>query len=192
MSAGVIIGVDPGKATAWTALHVEDGRPAVVSAFGVLDFDDDETPEEWAMGPAREWLSDRCWVTEQILARDTLVAVETPSRVHLRAASGGITPSMASGLLFVKGIAVALASAVASLDGVSFAYCDAATWRKRVVGRPNASDAQVKAALERAVRAKQLAELPRTNCHVRDAIGVALWAADMRRRLCRADRSPYP
>lgn len=181
MSAGVIIGVDPGKATAWTALHVEEGRPAVVHAFGVLDFDDDETPEEWAGGSAREWLSDRCWVTDQMLARDTIVAVETPSRVHLRAASGGITPSLATGLLFAKGIAVALASAAAPL-GVSFACCDAATWRKRVVGRPNASDAQVKAALERAVRAKRLAELPRTNCHVRDAIGVALWAKDTERR----------
>lgn len=57
-----------------------------------------------------------------------------------------------------------------------FRHCEAAAWRKRLAGKANASDTEVKAALLRLVRGGQLASLPKTNEHVRDAIGVALWA----------------
>ncbi len=178
------LGVDPGKATAWALLRCQPQQPAVLERYGVMDFAADETPEAWAAnGEASEWLADR--------TRDfggVTVAVESPSRVHVRAASGGVSPSMASGLLFAKGIAVALAAAAGS-QGHGLALCDASMWRKRIVGRPNASDAQVKAALEFAVKAKRLADLPRTNCHVRDAIGVALWAAADWERVLRSSAS---
>lgn len=46
---------------------------------------------------------------------------------------------------------------------------------KRIIGlKPNANDAEVKAALPRLVSG-----IPKTNCHVRDAIGVAVAAAKL-------------
>lgn len=138
---------------------------------GLLEFDEDETPEAWAYsGGAVHWVSALFGSPVPMT-----LAVESPAVVRPRAASGGVTPSMASGLLFTKGVAVALAGASHVSRWCDFRHCEAAAWRKRLAGKANASDTEVKAALLRIVRVGQLASLPKTNAHVRDAIGVALW-----------------
>lgn len=165
----IVIGVDPGRSTGWAMLDCSKSKATVIR-HGVLEFGEDETPEAWASdGSADQWVGGFFGVCDAFT-----LAVESPAVVRPRAASGGVTPSMTTGLLFTKGVAVALAAS--SARWCAFRHCEAAAWRKRVAGKPNASDTEVKAALLRLVRVGQLAELPRTNCHVRDAIGVALWA----------------
>lgn len=173
----IVLGVDPGRATGWALLDCSKSKATVIR-HGVLEFDEDETPEAWAAsGVAAFWLSafDGRTIDGDV---PLTLAVESPAVVRPRAASGGVTPTMASGLLFAKGVAVALASASESNRcwPCKFRHCEAAVWRKRVAGKANASDAAVKTALLRLVRVGQLASLPKTNAHVRDAIGVALWA----------------
>jgi Holliday junction resolvasome RuvABC endonuclease subunit len=168
----LILGVDPGRTTGWALLEV--GRAidgARVVRAGLFRFDEDEQPEAWV--PSRD--APELWAAA---VESDVLAVESPDRCHVRAASGGVTPSMVAGLLLAKGLACVL-SAVYPARAM---HCPAETWRKVIVGRANASDAQIAAALARLCRAGLLAMPSRTNAHVRDAIGVALWAAKGGRR----------
>ena len=97
--------------------------------------------------------------------------------------AAGVSPTTARAALtegacpFARVLAVAATCPhfARSLAERDFRHCEAAAWRKRLAGKANASDTEVKAALLRIVRVGQLASLPKTNAHVRDAIGVALW-----------------
>lgn len=104
---------------------------ATVIRHGLLEFDEDETPEAWAYsGGAVHWVSALFGSPVPMT-----LAVESPAVVRPRAASGGVTPSMASGLLFTKGVAVALAGASHVSRWCDFRHCEAAAWRKRLAGK---------------------------------------------------------
>ena len=108
------------------------------------------------------------------LEKDTfdLVAIECPEEVHqgfvrmygaagLRRASQGIgdckrVAGRIEGLLMARKAA--------------YETTTARVWRKALCGTPTATDAQVKAAMT------LRCEMGRTNNHVRDAVGVAIWA----------------
>ena len=56
--------------------------------------------------------------------------------------------------------------------GMSVVEASAREWRRAIVGKANASDVLIKAVVHKRVRG-----VPRTNEHVRDAIGMGLYAA---------------
>jgi len=94
-----------------------------------------------------------------------VVAVEKLEGIAFPTKGGGVVAS----LIASSNVAGGIAWSAATL-GIRVVEMSAREWRRLVCRNPSASDAQVKEAVERLVHG-----LPkRTNCHVRDAVGLAL------------------
>ena len=145
----VVFGADPGAVTGWCALAI-DGRRAV--------FLDGGTDRD-------------VWVIAGILdaCRPDLFALETVLSVYPRARFG---PAMATAIKDT-GTREGILLATANRLRVPTVSCTAAEWRKATVDSATADDARIKARL-----VPQIENFPgRSSNHLRDAAGVALFAA---------------
>lgn len=110
-----------------------------------------------------------------IVMAPALVALEVPEDVYqaVYRRDPGAARSMARAIGAAKGEAGKIEGAL--LGRVLTVSTSARVWRKALCGSATASDAQVARSL--AMRA----DFGRTNSHVRDALGVAVWAAAKQR-----------
>ena len=97
------------------------------------------------------------------------VCLECPGDVHqgVYVRSPGAARSVARAIANSKRVAGQIEGAL--LGRVAIVTTDARTWRKALCGSAVASDDRVKRSLE------MRCEMGRTNNHVRDAVGAALW-----------------
>lgn len=143
-----VIGYDPGATIGMAVLDVDGHRARLVDARVSRD-------TSCVEGDLTLWAPD-------------LVAVETVSHVYPRARFSARMASAISNASLVAGRILGAAEGL----GIPTVEVTAATWRKAIVGSGTASDARVKAAI-----LGRIAGVPRCSAHVRDAAGVALFAA---------------
>lgn len=111
----------------------------------------------------------------------TLVAIECPEEVHqglVRLRGAGAMRSAGQHIGDCKRV-TGRAEGLLMAHKVAYETTTARVWRAALCGRANATDAQVKAALT--VRC----EMGKTNNHVRDAAGVAIWAGMRAQRMAK-------
>jgi Holliday junction resolvasome RuvABC endonuclease subunit len=99
--------------------------------------------------------------------RPDLLAIESVTQVYSRQRFGS---SMATALLASSKLVGHLLQMAKGMD-IATAEATAHEWRSKVIGKRNASDAEIKAALM-----QRVALMPkRSSSHMRDAIGVAVF-----------------
>lgn len=155
----IVLGADTGATTAFALVEWQDGRPTWLDSMSTRAFFVDghrliATPRD-------------CFADARNL---DAVCVEVSSGVQSQGKSVGAGFGIARGLIAASEQAGMLLGWAQAL-GVPVLRVSAHDWRKAIIGKRNASDAEIKAALPRVV-----IDVPeRSNSHVRDAIGVATW-----------------
>lgn len=152
-----VTGLDPGStATAFARISVMlvDGGPAI--AFGECGDIPNEELAKW-------------------VARDTsdIIAVERPEGRVYSSKGAGIVPHLLQAANAAGIVRGAVEVANESRPAVALLECPAVRWRKDVVGKGSATNAEVKAAVLRLVGGWP----KRSDNHERDACGVAIHAA---------------
>lgn len=151
----MVLGFDPGSShTGWCAIDVRGGGTLPVEA---TYFDAGTVPSA-------------CGDVALLLRRyPEVVAVEKLAGYAFGAGKG---PGVVAGLVASSWVA-GLISALAWSEGLATEEMTAMEWRKRVLGKPSASDQQIAVAIPAAIHGWP----KRSNVHVRDAAGVALAVA---------------
>lgn len=142
----IVIGFDPGATTGWAAIRIVGQRGIYLDGGTVRG-------PEGLEGLELPWAH--------------FVVYEHVSKIYRRDDFG-------TGMATALGEASYLAGMIRGImrgRGIPSAPCSAAEWRKALVGKARASDAEIKATLMPRIAAAPA----RTNAHVRDAIGVALY-----------------
>jgi hypothetical protein len=161
----IVLAADVGATTGLALLELQDGRPTWLDGMSTRGL--------FVDGPRLIATPRECFAD---LGNVDCVVVEVPGNIQ----SGG--KSTGAGLSIGKHL-IASAEQAGLLLGWAQAHrvptlrATAHVWRKAVVGKGNATDAEVKVAVTR-----QVAGLPeRTNAHVRDAVGLGVWGLAMMR-----------
>ena len=144
-----ILGIDPGpKQCGFASLYLDDGNVR----FGSVDIVQSNHLDvaRW-MGSLFSW---------------DIVAIERPRGIAFNAKGGGVVPALMD-TAFVAGLCAGIAG------NRTVVTATANEWRKAIVGKAAATDAQVKVAISRLVKGWPT----RSNSHHRDAAGIACFAA---------------
>ncbi len=165
------LGLDPGERTGWGIVDITRPRETVL-AFGELD------PED----PAAHLV--RLFGEHQ----PTCVAIEVVKHVHppRRGGVSGISTDHAL-MLYRAGLLAGRLQGEVLRAGIPCQLLSAEAVRGAVVGKQQASDAEIEKALR--LRLINFPSPKKSNCHQRDALSAALfgglraglWAAEIRR-----------
>ncbi len=149
----IILALDPGSTmTGWAKVDVRGARPRPITlTFLGGGHAESSSP---AIGP--------------LMHDADIVAVEKIEGIAYAAKGGGIVGALVASSSIAGGIAW-----LARERGHRVVEMTARAWRGLVLGRPQASDQQIKAAIPGLIHG-----MPKTsNCHVRDALGLAVGVA---------------
>lgn len=146
----IVLAFDPGKTIGFAAVSFYSSHPDVIDSSSESDlvYWRDELPK----------------LPKRNQDATLVVAVETNETYATRERNINPVP-----LINAARIGGEIAGFARGL-GLRVVEASALEWRRAIVGKRNASDAEIKTALSR------LVDLPRTNAHVRDSIGLALYA----------------
>lgn len=147
-----VLAFDPGAEIGWAAL---DHTGKLLDSYGSTR----------GMNHVEQILSD----FSRVASAADIVAVER--NPFFATGQRAFNPSPLIDAAFVGGTIKGLAMG----HGLTVVEASAHQWRQAIVGKRTANDAEVKAALLRIMPG-----LPRCNAHVRDAIGLALYAGKRR------------
>ena len=160
MRHGHFLGFDPStKGAAWALLRIGDWQHRELVRFGIAA-DDNEI--------ARVILA--AVFTAREAQAPLTIGVEIPSGLHTRDIKAARARAVA--LMATTRVAGYVVGAAQGM-GLSVTEVKPEVWRRAIVNKAQASDAQVKLAIQTFVRRWPA----RSNNHVRDAAGVALFVA---------------
>lgn len=143
----IVLALDPGRSIGHAVLDFESRRPRIL----LLEVTEDTNP-------AMSWMHLNASISP-------IIAIETNETYVTR--ERNVNPAPFINAARIGGELAGYARAL----GLRVVAVSAHEWRRAIVGKRNASDADIKAAVSR------LVDLPkRSNAHERDAIGVALYA----------------
>jgi Holliday junction resolvasome RuvABC endonuclease subunit len=144
-----LIGLDPGATMGMALIHLDtQSRPAFILGAATREPLDD----------VASWLE---------TYKPDLLAIESVTTVYSRSRFGA---SMAQALMASAKLTGRILQMAQGM-GIATAEATAHEWRGAIIGKRNATDKQIKAALM-----QRVALMPkRSSAHVRDAIGVAVF-----------------